>query len=68
MRFSTFSCATIDAFCPSAVTAVPNAAVRGKKPAADSFSLPPTCSASALVFMMKRSGFGEPGEVVTALM
>ena len=68
IRFSTFSCAMIDAFWPTAVTAVPNAAVRGKKPAADIFSLPPTCSASALVFMMKRSGFGDPGELVTELM
>ena len=52
IRFSTFSCATIDAVRP---TSRPPRRIRrraGRNPAAASFSLPPMCSAAALVLMM----------------
>ena len=41
IRFSTFSCATMFAPRPTASTAAPKPAVRGKKPDVAIFSLPP---------------------------
>src|SRR4051812_8184277 len=67
-RFCTFSCAKIDAWRPTASTADPKLAPRGKNPADAIVALPPTCSGAALVFTMYRIGRGGGGELMTAFM
>src|SRR5262245_37463812 len=53
---------------PTFSTAAPNPATRGKNPAEASFSLPPMCSAAALVLTMYRIGLGGAGGLIMEWM